>query len=328
MQYRRVCTSLMSAMGMFLLIMDGKTAVSGISEGISICIRSVIPSLFPFFILGSLLTGSLIGSSVLFLRPLGKWFKIPEGAESLLLIGFLGGYPVGAQTVAQTYRNGQLSKHAAQRMLAFCNQAGPSFLFGILGSILTPGKACLLWGIQIISAYLVSRCIPASEEHTTIRKQEPIGLSAAVTLGIRTMASICGWVVLFRMCIAFLDRWVLWLLPDDYKIGVIGLLELANGCLSISQITNPSLQLLISSGILGFGGLCVFMQTASVTEDLGLRLYFPGKVLQAAFSMLIAWILIPSDAIIPAVLVPIILLCFFSLRKMEKRSGNQVPIGV
>ena len=328
MHYRRISTALLSAAGIFLLIIDGKTAVSGISEGITICIRSVIPSLFPFFVLGNLLTGSLLGSRTSILRPLGKLFQIPKGAESLLLIGFLGGYPIGAQTVAQAYKGGHLSRQSAERILTFCNQAGPSFLFGILGSILTPQKACLLWGIQIISAFLVSLCIPATAEDSIIPASKPVTLNNALRLGIRTMATVCGWVMLFRMVISFLDRWVLWLFPISWKVAIAGVLELANGCLSINQIPSESLQFLICSGILSFGGICVSMQTLSVTEDLSLRLYFPGKILQAAISMFICWLLFPSALIIPTVLIPVILLCIFSLRKLEKRSGNRIPIGV
>ena len=266
MKYRRICTAFLSAAGIFLLIIDGQTAIEGAAEGIDLCIRSVIPALFPFFVLGSLLTATLLGSNVPLLRYLGKLFCVPTGAESLVLIGFLGGYPVGAQTLAQAYRSGQLDKKSAERMLAFCNQPGPSFLFGILGTIFSPGKACLLWAIQICSAFLVSCCIPASEEVSGIRGQEPITLAAAVMQGIRTMAAVCGWVILFRIGIAFVNRWFLWILPDSLQVGIMGLLELANGCLALNRISDPSIRFLICSGMLGFGGICVTMQTASVAQ--------------------------------------------------------------
>ena len=328
MQNRRISTALLSGVGIFLLIMDGKTAIQGISEGIDICIRSVIPSLFPFVVLGCLLTGSLSGSKIPLLYPLGKLFRIPTGAESLLLIGFLGGYPVGAQSIAQAYRSGQLSKQAAERMLAFCNQAGPSFLFGILGPILSPGKAGILWGIQIISALLVSLCIPAAPEKTVIQQKDPVDLSTALNQGIRTMSTICGWIILFRMIIAFLHRWILWLFPAHWNVGIIGMLELANGCLALPQISNESIQFLICAGILSFGGICVTMQTASVIDNLSLLIYFPGKIMQALISMLISWIFFPTKVLFPVIFVPMTVLCIIFLRKMENRSGNLLPVGV
>ena len=43
-------TSILAALGMIVLILDAKTALSGAREGIDLCMRTVIPALFPFFI--------------------------------------------------------------------------------------------------------------------------------------------------------------------------------------------------------------------------------------------------------------------------------------
>ena len=68
---------------MLALILDGRTAIDGARQGIELCLRTVIPSLFPFFVLSILLTSSLLGSSLIVLRPLGRLFGMPEGAEPL-----------------------------------------------------------------------------------------------------------------------------------------------------------------------------------------------------------------------------------------------------
>ena len=36
------------ALGMIVLILDSKTALSGCREGVTLCLNVVIPSLFPF----------------------------------------------------------------------------------------------------------------------------------------------------------------------------------------------------------------------------------------------------------------------------------------
>ena len=99
---------------MLALILDGRTAIDGARQGIELCLRTVIPSLFPFFVLSILLTSSLLGSPLAVLRPLGRLFGMPDGAESLLIPAFLGGYPVGAQNVAAAFRSGQLTKPEAE----------------------------------------------------------------------------------------------------------------------------------------------------------------------------------------------------------------------
>ena len=121
---------MIGSLGMILLIFDGKAAVSGVKDGLELCIQTLIPSLFPFFVLSSLVTGALSGVSVAPLRWLSRFCRMPDGADSLLLVGILGGYPVGAGNIAAEYHNGRLLLTDARRLSIFCNNAGPSFLFG------------------------------------------------------------------------------------------------------------------------------------------------------------------------------------------------------
>ena len=102
------------------------------------------------------------------------------------------------------------------------------------------------------------------------------------------MATVCGWVVLFRVLLAFLKRWFFWILPAAVQVAVTGILELSNGCCELLAVTDVSDRFCICSGILAFGGLCVTMQTVSVTAGLSLKPYFWGKLLQTLFSLALA----------------------------------------
>jgi hypothetical protein len=82
------------------------------------------------------MTGAWMGSSPVLLEPVRKLCRIPAGCSCLLIPAFLGGYPAGAQAVGQTLHQGGLSRKDAERMLLFCNNPGPSFLFGVLGNAL------------------------------------------------------------------------------------------------------------------------------------------------------------------------------------------------
>ena len=89
---KSVC-ALLGALGILILVLDARTALQGAAAGMELCIRTVVPSLFPFLFLCGLLTDSLWGSRLLFLRVVGKRLGIPAGAESIQQSGFLGGYP-------------------------------------------------------------------------------------------------------------------------------------------------------------------------------------------------------------------------------------------
>lgn len=325
-----------AAAAMLLLILDSKTALLGAVEGIDLCIRTVIPSLFPFFVLSSILTGSLIGRNFPFLRPLGRLTGIPAGGESILLTGLLGGYPIGIRSISQALRQNSLRSADARRMAAFCNNAGPSFIFGIAAAMFPkPWMAWALWGIHIASALFVGWLLPSgSVDKIRQPASEPPSIAAAVPAAAKTMAAVCGWVVLFRVILAFLDRWFLWLLPVEAQVILIGVLELTNGCCSLGSIDNTGLRFAACSGMLALGGLCVAMQTAAVGEGIDLSLYFPGKILQCVVSILLALVIqsfFPVEmqlSVHPA--IPLILL--FSLAAIrifrKKEKSCSIPAAV
>ena len=315
---RKPYTGIWAAAGMLLLILDARTGFQGAAEGIRLCISSVIPSLFPFFVLSMVLTGAIAGSIWRGLRPLGRLCGLPKGAESLLVVGLMGGYPVGAQSIAQAYRAGSLNEQDARRMLGFCSNAGPAFVFGILGSMFsTPWAAWLLWIIHILSAIAVGIILPGRSSRTAVPPAgQTLSLPEAVERSLKIMAGVCGWVVLFRMILAILNRWMLWMLPQNAQIAAAGLLELTNGCFRLPSIEEQGLRFLLASGFLACGGICVTMQTLSVTGALGLGQYIPGKLLQTGISLVLAGILqnlifsgTDRSPLLPVLMIPGLFVC-------------------
>lgn len=288
---RNLIPLLLPGLAMTVLILDAKTALAGAQSGLELCIRVVVPSLFPFLFIGTLVTGNLMGRSIPLLRPLGRLCRIPSGTEGLLAVGLVGGYPVGAQAVAQAYREGSLSRDDAHRMLGFCSNAGPSFIFGMLAGVFSnPLTLWILWGIHILSAVLTGILLPGDSGNTVrLAAAPPNSLSGALERSLKVMGSICGWVILFQVLLSFLQRWFLWALPEEAGILLSGLLELTNGCCRLQLVDTEGLRFLLSSVLLGFGGICVCLQTVSVTKGLGTGLYFPGKILQTALSFLLAY---------------------------------------
>lgn len=312
-----------ACIGMLVLILDGKTASQGAYDGIVLCIKTVIPSLFPFFVLSSLITGTSAGTRIRLLYPLARVFRLPTGMESLLVPAFLGGYPVGAQTVSQVWRSGQIPKEEAERLLGFCNNAGPSFLFG-MASVMFPQwwMAWLLWLIHIAAAVVTARLIPEIQSHTVTVSQSVISLPNALHTAMMAMASVCGWVVFFRVLIAFLDRWILWLLPKHLQVIIIGVMEMSNGCMSLSNISDVGICFIICSGMLSFGGLCVMMQVASAAQGLSLKWFFTGKIIQTAASIALSWAFVSGEFIVFGFLLLLLPLTFVKSRKNGSFPGK------
>ncbi len=301
MKTNRVLPLFVAAFCLLLLILDGKTALYFASDGLDMCMRAVIPSLFPFFFLTTIINDHLLGANSSFLRPLGKLCKIPYGSESLLLLGLIGGYPVGATSIYEAYRAKSLTKDQATRMLSFCNNAGPAFLFGMLSHIFDNSLALwVLWLIHILSAVMVGILLPGgSKDKIAVSHIPSVTPKEAMQTAVRNIGLVCGWIILFRIIFGFLERWFLWLLPSSLQILLGGVLELSNGCLSLSAISCKGLRFLFAAVFLSFGGFCVAMQTASVIGNIPMRAYIFGKLIQTTITVNLAGIaqvlLFPSD---------------------------------
>lgn len=266
----------LAALGMLLLILDSKTVVLGAAQGIQICLNLVIPSLFPYLFFSNILTSSVHRSG------------------SLFLIGMLGGYPAGAQAVRTAYDLGQYTKEEAQKMLGYCNLAGPAFIFGMLSSLFTkPYIPWILWAIHLLTGIILyfifgNRKI---QQHVSASKNS-LSISDILLRSVKSICLICAWVFLFRILLMVLEVRLLNSFPVLCRIIISGSLELTNGCCKLPVLSEP-LRFVLCSVFLGFGGICVLLQTISIVKDLGIKFYLWGKILHGVLSLVFALILLP-----------------------------------
>ena len=335
MRAKNWATALCAAV-MAILILDGKSALSAGADGITMCLQTVIPSLFPFLLLSILLTDFLRGGSFPSCNRLSQWMGIPPETIPLYCIGLIGGYPAGAQSIALCCGKGTLDRRNAGRMVAFCNNAGPAFLFGIGAVVFDSLIPCiLLWGIQILSSLFLAFSMPGQIVSSgKMQKEDTISISRTMRLATQTMGLICGWVVLFRVILAFLQRWFLWLLPLWGRILVTGMLEMTNGCCQLSEISSVGEKILLFALFGNFGGLCVTLQTLSITAEvkIPMRSYLPAKLAQAGYALILSqmaqWLLPAKDRFFLPLPIPLLcivgLLCFAFLGRKRKK-GVAIP---
>lgn len=84
-------------------------------------------------------------------------YGLPPEAAPALVLGLIGGYPVGAATACALLSEGVLSREAAERVNRFCNCASPGFCIGLVGlGVFGSAQAgAMLYGIHIVSALIV-----------------------------------------------------------------------------------------------------------------------------------------------------------------------------
>lgn len=293
---------------MLVIILDSNTAIQGAKESMELILYTLIPSLFPFFFLSIWLTSTSSGLMSVLFSPLARMIQLPQELSGLLIPAFLGGYPSGAQAVAEHWEQGKLSTDSAERLLGFCSNAGPSFLFGIIAPMF-PEKwvPWTLWFIHIIGAICATWILPPVDPVANFLEPRKKSLPEILKSSISVMAQVSGWVILFRILIAFLNRWIFWALPDYMVALLSGFLELTNGCCILRSIENWHLRFFLCSVMLSLGGCCITMQTHSVSKSLNMRYYYQGKCIQTSVSVCLAAAFL-NPMFIPAALIPAFLL--------------------
>ena len=286
-----------------------RAAAAGAAAGLKLCLETVIPGLFPFFVLSSAasgagLTGVLGGVFAPVMRPL---FGLPGVCAPALLFGLTGGYPAGARAAAQLYRSGACSREEAEALLAFCNNTGPALFLGYVGAgIWESGRAGLvLYAVHAVTAILTGillrprhlRSAGARPKAPQPRASLPDALTGAVSDAMSAILGVCGYVILFSSLAA--------LLPARERVGnpaalLRGALEMTGG-LSLVDPGSGRFGAAAASAILAWGGLSVQFQTRSVLADtdLSMKKAVLGKALHAllaAGTACLIWPLIPLPA--------------------------------
>lgn len=277
---------------------DARRVRAAASEALYLCAHAVIPALFPFLAVSGLLLSLGFGAWVSpRLAGLMALYRLPGCAGSALLLGLVGGYPIGAGTAAELYRSHQLTEDEASRLLAFCNNSNPVFLISVLGDgVFGSARVGLwLWLIHVLSALLTGLCfrgprVPRKREAPPRLSAAPVPSFAAcfvksVQSAASGMLSVCAFVTLFYVLGKPLS-----ILDAPWSALLTGLLEL----FSLTPLLPASrMGFLLAAGLSGWGGLSVLCQTAAVLDDtrLSLRTCFLGKALQGLLSLLLAALL-------------------------------------
>ncbi len=309
------------AAAVFALLRYPAQAIDAAKSGVDICAQALIPSLFPFFTLSSLavelgITDILARSLERVMRPL---FNVSGACSAALILGFVGGYPVGAKTAAALYERGKCTRGEAERLLGWCNNSGPAFVLGVVGAgvFSSPAAGLRLYIAHALSALavgvlfgLISRFRSHGPERearrvrmTAARKKAslPAAFVSSVKSSFASVISICGFVIFFMVVIRLL--FVSGAIPaaarliaapfggsaDTAERLLTGFIELSSGVWALRGGADMTQSVYMAAVMLGWAGLSVHCQVLSLAGESGLGVgwYLLGKALQAAISALI-----------------------------------------
>ena len=246
-----------------------ETVKNGVSNGIVLCFKIIIPSLFPFAVLSFFINSSFYKIKIPWFADKFTHFIFGLSAieTEVFLMSMISGYPMGAHLVSRLYKNKFISKKRAETLLGFCVNGGPSFIIIAVGTgMLGYRKAGIILFIShVAAAFVICRISTILNKEScfnggTENKMSVISdrFVSSVADASNSMASICACVVLFSAIGGVIKS-----LPLNYEI---------KSCLScVFEVTNGLSQfnfsIPLTAFFLGFSGLSVHLQVLSAAQS-------------------------------------------------------------
>lgn len=299
--------------GLFVLLRATPEAIASCRYGLRLCTELILPSLFPFFVLSGLLgrLGFPARAARLLSPVAGRLFHVSGAGLTALLLGLTGGYPMGAAYLGELMRGGAVSEDEGGRLLAFCNNSGPAFLVGAVGSGVFGSSALglKLYGIHALAAVLTGlllrgRAMPPAGAPARADAAQPFpeALTEAVRQAAAALLNVCGFVVCFSVFTGLLEAngffgallpLLARLLPLEeaaLRALLCGFFELGGGIGALRGLPPTPLHLALAAGLVGWGGLSVQFQSLAVLAELRIKSapLVAGRVLSAVFSFFLA----------------------------------------
>lgn len=309
-------------------------AFSSAKDGLMLWLNVVCPALLPFFICVEILIGlglvSFLGSVFKpLMRPI---FNVPGEGSFSFFMSMSSGYPVGARITAKLRQEKLCTRIEGQRLLSLCSTSGPLFIIGAVatGIMKNPALGLFLAVSHYLSAVTVGflmRYYGKEKIHPQVepssnpivemldyrsRDGRPIGvlMGDGVKNGINLILMIGGFIILFSVITRMFEisgilSFLSFLLskavpfdavtPDTAASFLTGFMEVTNGVKECAALQIPLIdKIIITSFMIGFGGLSVNAQVMSIVSetDLKFSIYFVLKLIQGIIAAIYSYTII------------------------------------
>lgn len=267
-----------------LLLIFPSVSFQGVKSGLVLWGLTLVPVLFPFFLLTGLIR---------------IYFPVSDTAPFYLILGFLSGYPVGASLLASS-RNPHIR---SDFYLGLISNPSPAFLITFVGEkALALGEKRFLFYLMILLSSLLGNVIANFflQPVYPVKEQEKINnpdnihgemIEEVLWHSIEILLKIGGYIMFFSIIAHFLL-----LIPiksSFFYIILPGFCELTTGISLISNSSVSTAQKIVPAAFLSsFGGLCSVLQIKSVLGSSGLSVinYIIRKLLSSGIAVILTLI--------------------------------------
>jgi len=264
---------------LFQLISKKMLIFTTIGYSLELWIKSVVPSLFPFFIISDILISYNVTDYIpkIIKKMFKSLFHVSEYGVSIFFLSMLSGFPSNARNTRKYYDAKLISLEEANHILTFTHFSNPLFILSTI-AVLFFGNEKL--GIPILLSHYLGNIIigiltsknfnyVTLDNYTKVEeKSQNFGLvlTKAIVSSIDTLLLILGTLTCFLIITSIITSVANFSLYDNTIIKCI--LEVTMGIKSLSLLNLSDLYLvIISTMAISFGGLSVHMQVISQIND-------------------------------------------------------------
>lgn len=269
--------------------------VEYVKEGLDLAVSCVIPSSFPFMIISDIYVAYGRPENIRMLKKLFcTLFGLPAEGLAPFICGNVGGFPIGAKMVSDLYVLGALGKNDAERLLPLCNNPSCAFIIGGVGlgiyGDLRVGFL-LLGAVYISTAVcgIITRDNSGKNIFTDNNTRQSYNFVESVKRAGTSSICIISFISIFSVLSGITKKHIQ---NMPLCCFILSVLEVTNATKTFSELTDfsPCLALSLSAFALGFGGVCVGMQSSVFTSGhgLGMKKYYLIKLLEGLIASALA----------------------------------------
>lgn len=302
-KYSNLIIVILSFIILILILLNKALVSKTIITSFSIWFNTLVPSMFPMFILSDILINYNFTEYIpkRLVNFISKLFNISNSAVLIVFLSMISGFPSNAINIKNAYDKKLISKEEAEHLLLFNHFANPLFVLETVGIFYLNNNK---YGIIILICHILSNIIIGiifrNKNHYSIdnyiskkSKSQSFGnvISNSIKRTINSLLMVSGTVTLFLVLSTLIIN--IFNLSDYLSVLIQSILEMTMSIASLSILKiNDIIKVVITTMIISFGGLSIHIQVISSLENkIRYRNYFIGRIYQMIISGLLAFML-------------------------------------
>lgn len=301
-KYSNLIVVLISFLILLFILINKSIVANTIITSFSIWFNTLVPSMFPMFILSDILIKynfvNYIPSKII--NTISKIFNISKNGVLVLLLSIISGFPTNALNIINAFNNKLITKEESEHLLLFTHFSNPLFILQTVGVFYLNNNT---YGLIILTSHILANIVigilfrnknTINNKYITNQNNcQSFGLilSNSIKKSMDTLIMIAGTITLFLILSTLICT--IFNLNPYLSTLTKGILEITMGINSIVNLNiNDIYKVVIITSFISFGGLSIHLQIYSCLDNkIRYKNFIKGRLYQTIISSFLSYLL-------------------------------------